>query len=93
VARAERRIEAQRIGIIVAAPTLRRQQPGRAHKRGEVMRDVDLAASIRQAEGHPTDDAALLDDLSQGHRIRIAGLSVDAAFDAQTAVEPHRDRK
>jgi hypothetical protein len=32
------------------------------------MRNVDLAARIRQAGGHPVDDAALLDDLP--HRDR-----------------------
>jgi len=57
------------------------------------MRDVDLAARIRQAGGHPVDDAALLDDLPQEHRTGIASESVDAAFDAQRAIETHRDRK
>jgi len=84
---------AQRIGIVMVAPTLRRQQHAGANERGEVMRDVDLAARIRQAGGHPTDDAALHDDLPQEHRIGIAGESVDAAFDPQRAVETHRDRK
>jgi len=93
VARAARRIVAQRIGIIVVAPTLRHQQPGRANERGEVMRDVDLAARIRQAGGHPADDAALRDDLPQEHRTGIASQSVNATFDAQRAVETHRDRK
>jgi len=41
VARAARRIVAQRIGIIVVAPTPRHRQPGRANERGEVMRDID----------------------------------------------------
>ena len=40
---AEGLIVAQRIGIIVVAPALRRQQPSRANERAEVMRDVDLA--------------------------------------------------
>ena len=57
------------------------------------MRDVDLAARIRQASGHPVDDATLLDDLSQEHRTEIASQSVNATFDAQRAVETHRDRK
>ena len=43
VARAAHRIVAQRIGIVMVAPTLRRQQHTRANERGEVMRDVDLA--------------------------------------------------
>jgi hypothetical protein len=93
VARAARRIVAQRTGIIVVAPTLRHQQPGRANKRGEVMRDIDLTARIRQAGSHPTNDAALLDNLAQEHRTGIASLSVNATFDAQRAVETHRDRK
>jgi len=93
VARAARRIVAQRIRIIVVAPALRRQQHAAANKRGEVMRDVDLAARICQAGGHPADDATLLDDLTQEHRTGIASQSVNASFDAQRAVETHRDRK
>jgi len=93
VARAARRIVAQRTGISVVAPALRRQQHTRANKRGDIMRGVDLAARIRQAGSHPTNDAALLDDLPQEHRTGIAGQSVDATFDAQRAVETHRDRK
>ena len=84
---------AQRIGIIVVAPTLRRQQHTRANERGEVMRNVDLAARIGPAGSHPSDDAALLDDLPQEHRTGITGELVDAAFDPQRAVETHRDRK
>jgi len=57
------------------------------------MRDVDLAARIRQAGGHSVDDATLPDDLPQEHRTGIAGGSVNAAFDAQRAVEARRDRK
>jgi len=48
---------------------------------------------IGQAGGHPADDAALLDDLSQEHRTGIADQSVNATFNAQRAVETHRDRK
>jgi hypothetical protein len=93
VDRAARRIVAQRTGISVVAPTLRHQQPGRANKRGEVMRDIDLTAWIVQAGGHPADDATLLDNLAQEHRTGIAGQSVNAAFDAQRAVETQRNRK
>jgi len=57
------------------------------------MRDLDLAAWIGQARGHPVDDAALLDDLPQEHRTGIAGQSVNANLDAKRAVETHRDRK
>jgi hypothetical protein len=89
----ERRIVAQLIRIVMVAPPLRNQQQAGADQRGEIMRNVDLTARIRKASGHPTDDAALFDDLPQEHRTGIAGQSVDATFDAQRAVETHRDRK
>jgi len=84
---------AQLIRIVMVAPPLRDQKQAGADQRGEIMRDVDLAARIRKAGGHPTDDDALLDDLPQERRTGIAGQSVDATFDAQRAVETHRDRK
>ena len=83
----------QLIRIVMVAPPLRDQQQAGADQRGEVVRDVDLAARIRQAGGHAADDAALLDDLPQEHRTGIAGEHVNATFDAQRAVETHRDLK
>jgi len=42
----------------MVAPPLRDQQQAGADQRGEIMRDVDLAARILQARRHPSHDAA-----------------------------------
>ncbi len=83
---------AQRVGIVVVTPALRRQQHGGPDQRGEVVCDVGLAARILQPRGHPGDDAAPFQHFPEQHRTRVAGEPIGAAFHAQSAVEPGRDR-
>ncbi len=66
------------IRIVVVAPARRGQQHAGADQRGEIMRDVHLAARILQARRHPGHDAAPFQDLPQQHRAAGSPVSRSA---------------
>ena len=82
----ERRVVAQAVRIVMIAPALRDQQYAGADQRGEVMRDVLLAARVVQAGGHPAHDPTALEDLPQHHRTGVAGQTTGPAFNPKLPV-------
>ena len=89
--KSQRWIVAQSVSIVMVAPLLRDQHHASPDQRGEIVRDVDLAARILQARRHPDHDAAPFQYLAQQHRAGVTRRPVGAAFDAKRAVERRDD--
>ena len=82
----------ERVGIVVVAPPLGRQQHHGLKQRRQVMDDIGPAAIVRHLCRHPRDDPGGIEHFALQDGARIAAQPFRTRFDGQRSVEPGGDR-
>jgi hypothetical protein len=80
-------IKAQRVGVVLIAPTLSEQHQHGAQQVGQGIADEMRLPWVVQPLGHPPDDAAALHYLSHEDGTGVAGQALRSGLDGQAGVE------